>query len=327
MELRNHTPFTPFVFYSVAPDDREFGVALLRADLSINTYGKLAPTQKPARIVKTDDYVGEPGKSSLYYESDLAPFKPGSDIVAHGDAVAPNGRPCESWMISLRVGAIERALHVTGPRRWRRQLSGWYLERPEPANRVRLGYELAFGGSDSKSTYQQNPIGTGHVTPAGDEAPGPQIEDPIVPITAPCGRHAVAGFGPIARSWQPRLGFAGTFDEAWRNERAPRLPHDFSYSHYNCAPAGLVGEKFLTGDEEIVAHGLGSPGRRSFRLPGLGMAIVGRRRDGREAVAPMFLDTLWIDFTRNLVRLAWRGSFAGRGILTHLALVAKPARA
>lgn len=328
MKITNLTPFTPFVFYSVDTRDREFGVALLRADFNLGSHGEFTPTKDPAEIAKTDVYIGEPGHSSIYYESDLAPFKPRSDILAHGDAIPLDGQPSSRWVVALRVGPIERSIQVTGPRLWRRRMTGWTLGPPARTDRVPLRYELAFGGCDATRTYHKNPLGRGHIAPTRDEELlGPQIEDPAIPIESPDGNYDPVGFGPITRSWHPRIGLAGTFDTRWRDERAPRLPLDFSFDHYNCAPGGLVAPSFLVGDEEVVAHGLGRPGRRAFRLPGLGTAIAGRLRDGREAIAPMFLDTLWIDFSRDLVRLTWRGSFAGRGVLTNLALMTKPALA
>lgn len=323
MELRNHTPFTPLIFHGVDTQDREFGVAVLRGDFHVDVHGRLRPTPDEAKIYKTDTYTGKPGHSSLYYESDLVPFKPRTDILAHGDAFPPDGRPRPGWPVSLRVGNTEKALFVTGPRRVRRGRSGKpILDEPTPSDRVALRYELAFGGADAAGAYTQNPIGRGYSTHSQTDAWGPQIESPDAPITDLHAAHEPAGFGPIARNWQPRLARAGTYDEHWRQDRAPRLPHDFSFDYYNCAPPGLT-TRFLVGDEEVVAVGLGRPGRHTFRLPGLGAIILGQFRDGRHALAPMFLDTLWIDFTHQLVRLTWRGTFAAHS-LARLALLCVP---
>jgi hypothetical protein len=67
----------------------------------------------------------------------------------------------------------------------------------------------------------------------------------------------------------PRLGYAGTYDERYRKERAPALPLDFSYAFYNGAHPDLQVEGYLRGDEEIeLTHVSREPVLR-FRLQGV----------------------------------------------------------
>ncbi|MFS8070481.1 MAG: DUF2169 domain-containing protein, partial [Byssovorax sp.] len=44
------------------------------------------------------------------------------------------------------------------------------------------------------------------------------------------------GFGPCDPTAPEHLAKAGTYDEAWQKEEAPRLPRDFDFAFYNLAP-------------------------------------------------------------------------------------------
>ena len=45
-----------------------------------------------------------------------------------------------------------------------------------------------------------------------------------------------AGFGPIPPHWQPRLRYAGTYDEAWQRDRYPLYPTDLDDRFFLCSP-------------------------------------------------------------------------------------------
>ena len=60
-----------------------------------------------------------------------------------------------------------------------------------------------------------------------------------------------AGFGPIARHWEPRVRWAGTYDKRWQRTRKPLLPDDFDDRFHQCAPedqqvdGGLIGGELV----------------------------------------------------------------------------------
>lgn len=98
-------------------------------------------------------------KSSARLDSDYKPFKKWVDVFVVGDAMAPHGLPTETFDVSVRVGAVERALRVIGPRfaTWRKQKKGSKKKRPPfvaptisdplPIAKVPLRFEYAFGGT------------------------------------------------------------------------------------------------------------------------------------------------------------------------------------
>src|SRR5262249_27994042 len=145
----------------------------------------------------------------------------------------PAGAPRSEVDVSLRLETGKRTLHKTvrvyGPRVWYEATFG---PAPGPAASLvatPLVYELAFGGADETNPHDplvewRNPAGTGVARDRRSllGRPAPRIDDPH----APAGSRgaAPAGFGPIPPHWEPRSGFAGTYDARWRRDRAPIAP-------------------------------------------------------------------------------------------------------
>lgn len=318
MILRNYTPFRPLYFESRDVEGREFGVLVLRGTFDIIPGAPLRPCPEQAPIVEADVWHGEANASSVYMESDLAPFKPRTDILVNAVAHAPGGRPLPEWIVRVKVGELDKALRVTGPRRWVREGGTWTLTEPEPVTAVPIRYENAFGGVwengwREKRVFEQNPVGVGFVGEGSpsypDEIAAPQIEDPEDPVVEIGKVYEPQGLGPIARSWQPRLGLAGTFDEEWKRSRWPELPLDFQFAHYNAAHPDLMVPGFLQGDERIDLVGLERHGTITFYLPAIQNALLLRARDGLMASSAFELDTLLIDIEVARVEATWRSTF------------------
>jgi hypothetical protein len=319
MIIRNYTPFSPLYFESRDVQGRDFGVFVLRGTFDIIPGQALRPCPKQEPIVDADQYFGEVGKSSLRVESDLAPFKPKTDIHVLVTAKAPGGRPLPDWLVRVKVGAVEKTLRVTGPRKWVKEGGTYRLTDPEPVLEVPIRYEHAFGGIwkdnwGNEKVFEENPVGVGFVgdeVPSyPDEIPAPQIEDPEDPIGEIGRIHKPQGLGPIARSWQPRRGLAGTFDDAWLKGRWPELPYDFDFRFYGNAHPGLTCSGFLRGNEEITMEGMGDDSDGRAYLPSYTLALLLRRKEGSLAVAPVLMDTLTVDLEARRVYLTWRGTFS-----------------
>jgi hypothetical protein len=179
----------------------------------------------------------------------------------------------------------------------------------------------AYGGTDvakpdGHRRFDRNPVGVGY-SKYGFGISGaalPNLEDPRDPIRSWRSRPEPMSFGPVGRTWQPRLARAGTYDKQWMKQRAPDPPTDFDERFYNCAPDDQQIAGYLRGDETITAHHM-HPEHASFacRLPGVRVrCFLDRPGDaGRELFeVPLALDTLWVDMDALRAVLVWRGCLA-----------------
>ncbi len=349
MSVDNRTPFPALAFRQYNLAGQLLGVVVARGTFRLSpTDGlELADVQRP--LVMSDIYAGDPHETPQIACTDLAPFKPGTDVTFVGSAHSPDGQPHRSWECGLTVGSVGRRLRVTGPRVWKAKarrtwvglldptkewvLDGWALTEPEPVTEVPIDWRLASGGplygseAESQTHDARNPIGRGHVDgrrfPDVQEWPAPQIEDFTAPVCSPSDDREPVGLGPVSPFWSTRLRHAGTFDAAWKSERHPLMPADFDFAFWQAAPKGLVANPWLESDEPFKLENLvsGRPVVRG-RLPGLRLAVEIDQGTG-PARGPMVLDGVHFEFTPEAERvsLTWRVGFPwperkGRPILT-----------
>lgn len=321
MILRNYTPFVPLLFQSRNVRGQEFWTVALRGTFRIAPYAALVPDPDQRPIVEADVFHGEPGRSSIRMESDLAPFKPRADVHVNAVATAPGTHAVPSFLTRMEVGKIDKTLRVTGPRRWVKERGRWRLTEPEPCVEVPVRYEHAFGGMWSNNwgdvdVFEENPSGTAYLKPgeepSGDVLLAPRIESPDDPVGAIGRVHRPEGLGPIGRAWLPRRALAGTFDEKWKQERWPDLPIDFDFAHYNSAHPDLVYPGYLDGDEEVALTNLHPSGELRFSLPRYRLALQLRLSAGPMAAASVNLDTLLLDLPEDRAHLTWRATFVER---------------
>jgi hypothetical protein len=293
-------------------DHRGADVVVVVAKMAyrVGPRGTVALAVAPVRITAI---AGGP-RGSLRCPSDYFADKPGTDVFMAGTAYPRPDRATTEVDVTLRVGLLDKAVRVYGPRVYYQGVLGVV---PGPPGRfeepTRLLYELTYGGVDLAdprryATEPRNPVGTGF---ALDRARlvgtlAPAIEDPGAP--AATRSLTPAGFGPLAADWEPRARLGGTFDDRWRKERAPVSPKDFDPRHNCCAPAGLWSATPLRGDEPVEAVGVtpdGAPWR--FRLPlydpSFACVIRGERRE-----LSTHLDTFFIDADERVVELTWRAA-------------------
>jgi hypothetical protein len=327
MEIRNRTPLV--VGWSVQLDQRaaEHLVVAVRGTWAIDERGRLTLLDEQPPLQPADEHVGEPGKSSIRYEADVGPMKPATDCALVGSAVAPRGR-ARSVNVSFRVGPVGRRARVIGQRRRLFWLLRWWNSPPLPFDRVPLLWELAAGGTDATPKNEKhhsldlrNPLGRGFRARGSKlprwGAPLPQI------LPAGDRKRAPVGFGFTNGSWKHRRPYAGTYDDAWREQRCPLLPDDFDARfHCNAAP-GLTTQKHLVGGEPVEVRGCTRSGRLTFKLPRLTLDVrVGfgeelAPEEGEPAPPPdagefepvrMKLVTVTLDADAMRLRLLWRGS-------------------
>lgn len=317
--LNNATPFTADKFVLPDKEGQEVVLIVVSATFQEREGGgglELAEEQDPLEVA--DLHHGSPHLASVRRESDLALEKPSVDVLVSGQAHAPHGRVATSVRVRLDLGDVHKELLVSGDRFWRRALGA---PNPEPFLRMPIVYERAFGGVHAEDgdpakmeLESRNWAGVGfRGANCHDKViltQLPNIEYPKDRQSSRSDRPRPAGLGVVSRAWQPRIGFAGTYDADWLAKQWPLLPADFDARHYQAAPADQQ-SRTLRGGEIAVLENLTPEGRWSFRLPELDIAVR-LLFDDRVESRPLHMDTVLIDAQTKRVTLTSRAAIRTR---------------
>jgi hypothetical protein len=310
-QVDNRTPFAAERGWVRDRDGAEVWLVALKCTFDILPDGATVVSAEQPPVLRAAEYYGEPGKSSVRYESDLVLTKTTTDIIVLGHAYAL--RPVTQLDVGFRVGPVQKVLRVFGDRSW----GATGPSAPRPFVKMPLVYERGFGGVDPRSAHPErdwewrNPVGAGfavsHESAAG--LPLPNIEYRDECVSSWSDRPRPAGFGAVASHWQPRAGFAGTYDDRWMRTRHPLLPDDFTERFFQCAPADQQAPQFLRGGEPVVLRGLTPTGDLSFHLPRIFPAFTTRFfDDSREFHKERRLHTVILEPDYPRVSLVWHSA-------------------
>lgn len=316
LQLKNDTPFKANI--AVFPNEQGIDTLylVLKATFAIEKRVEVAEKQRP--ILLADEHWGEPGNSSLKYASEAHLTKPTTDIVMVGEACAPDQRPVSQLDVTVAVADRKKTVRVFGERRWEK---GWFslgMTSPALFQTIPLQYERAFGGihqvnpQTNETLFEtRNPVGLGFMGKRSKkEIKGmllPSLEDPAQLIKQPTDQPCPAGFGAIAAAWEPRKSYAGTYDGAWQQGRAPYLPHDFNSRFFNMAHPDLICSRYLQGGEPVEVVNASPQGRVRFALP-VCRLDTSVRVAGKIQQPVMSLETVLIEPAASTLCLTWRAS-------------------
>lgn len=329
MQLTSALPVAMMFFRHWHIDDSEAGIVIVKAAFRRHVDGTFRALPPPDWVLE-DRFAGDPAWTPLVQEQDIAPGKDGCDLTVAAVARAPGGHLRRDWPVSVLIAdRLAYGFHVRGPSMWQRQEGRWRLAAPAPVAEVPLSYALAWGGAapgpddGHPEVAEVNPAGQGLATPrrlrADDPFPAPQIGDLADFMSAdPAQTRMVHGLQPIAKAWLPRRALAGTFDQAWRDLRHPRMPFDHALRFWNAAPRPLQIAGGLVGNEMIRLGGV------SATFPDLPCPLPAVRLwlvpDAGDPMA-LLLDTVQIDVTdpdplAHGMTLLWRVRLPQPGAVT-----------
>jgi hypothetical protein len=257
-QLDNRTPYAAERTWVRGRDGAEIWLVAVKCTFDILPDGATKVSDQQPPVVMAPEYLDSTAaQSSLKYDMDLIRTKTTTDVLVLGHAYAPKGEPVSQLYVGFRVGALTKRLCVTGDRVW----LGRSPSKPKPFTSMPLVYERAYGGIDpgTRDTPNmqwdvRNPVGTGFALSKShiEGLKLPNIEYPDQCIRSWDDRPAPASFGPVCNHWQPRAGFAGTYDDKWQQDQFPLLPKDFDDHHYQCAPLDQQAPQFMNGGEPVA---------------------------------------------------------------------------
>jgi hypothetical protein len=311
LQVNNPTPFKASTMLLPDRHGVDTVVTVVKGTFEVGDSLGLAPEQ--VALTLADEYHGEPGASSIRVPSDVSIEKVGTDVVVLGTAWAPDDQPTWQMDVSMAVGPLAKTVRVFGDRVWDVTGGASRVSWVAPFTRIPLVWERAFGGSDvtdkGPTAEPRNPVGMGFRVPNGTKPIAgmalPNIEDPNALIGSWSDAPAPAGFAPVAPHWLPRRSFAGTYDEAWQNNRSPYLPLDFDPRFCQIAPVGLVATRHLEGGEPVTLSGMTLAGVLRFTLPALRVGMAHWLDTGVEE-RPGLLDTIIIEPDARRLVMVWR---------------------
>ncbi|HVY45014.1 MAG TPA: DUF2169 domain-containing protein, partial [Minicystis sp.] len=243
-----------------------------------------------------DNHWDDDPAKSVYAPNDAAPFKPRADVVLVGDAFAPHREPVRSLVARVVVAGLDKSIEVFGNRTF---ASSGAPRDAAPFVKMPLRYERAAGGPDT-----DNPVGLGP-----DAAAAPNLVRPGATVA----RGAVVepvGFGPLAPSWPVRARLLARAN-GWTPKHLAEqpVPEQLPSSFFNVAPVDQQVYR-LAADEHLVLENLSAEHPLLVtNLPGVA-ARAFARRDGDLEEVKLSPDTLWIDTSRGVATLVFRGQLA-----------------
>lgn len=103
IQFDNATPYEALRTDTLDQHGERFHIVTVKLSYRIDAKGLV--DDPDATPIQTDDTpYGELNRSSIEFESDLAPFKPRTDVIVNAIAYAPEGKPVQRFQVRLWVG-------------------------------------------------------------------------------------------------------------------------------------------------------------------------------------------------------------------------------
>ncbi len=239
--------------------------------------------------------------------------KTGTDVLLIGNAWAPDKHRLRQMQVSMSVAGRRRTIQVTGDRVWR----DGRPSDPHPFESMPLVWERAFGGMHRQGEQvlaeERNPVGCGFAgRRSASDMEGhavPNLEEHTAPLQQVGQLTPPACFAPIAPSWLPRRGYAGTYDDKWQRARAPYLPDDFDPRFFQSASPEFAFDRYLQGGEAVQVDGVTPDGPIAFTIPDAHL-MVAVTVAGSTTEPPANLETLSIEPDENRACFTWRAALS-----------------
>ncbi len=247
----------------------------VKGTFDIAPKGKLEIAEEQVEVYSSSEYRNAEDNSSIVYYNDLeAQVKERTDVLINGYAYAPDGNSVKETPVAIIIGKWSKQLRIIGNRYWDRILGIMVTTDPDRFEKIPIIYENAFGGMEEYKNrlfyFIDNPVGTGYAKKrsgrVGQALPNVEYPGQKTKKGRPY-KNRVAGFGPICGHWSPRIQFAGTYDEEWKQNTFPLYPADFNPLFYQCAPQDQQVSGLIGGETVQLINLTPGSGLLEFKLP------------------------------------------------------------
>jgi len=330
MDLINDEGLSSITFRQMRAGTGEMmGVIAVRGTFHIYPGHPLIFAEPQDPIQLEDRYLGDPHNTPLIRCSDLVPHKPKADLTLIGWAAKPRHYDQNTWRCGLVFDGNTHAFEICGNREWQYeddqygeepgQNGKWALSEPDESVAVKLSWENTYGGvfptdqDGGIDAVRENPIGCGFLhpefTPKSKPVRAPNILRPHDQLPEDGDYYEPYGCAPIPPWWRQRQQYTGTYDQAWLDEVHPRLPADFDYHFYQCAPAHMIYPSYFKGGEAVsLIHLRHDFPQIEFTLPEYRPFARIRRITNEVVDLKLNLDGCHIDLTEHPAKvfLTWR---------------------
>ncbi|MCG8337969.1 MAG: DUF2169 domain-containing protein, partial [Proteobacteria bacterium] len=231
-------------------------------DISMET-NRPEISEEQEQPYKVDVFRDDPANSSIQSNCDFALAKQKVDVLLHATAYAPREEPVTELMTGFIVGSLKKTLIVYGNRYYDRFLGVLYKTPPNKFKHMPITYERAFGGWERKSKEEfprceyRNLAGTGFFKKRSSAIDQnlPNVEYADFPTKRNSKKNKIAGYGPIAPNWAPRMDYAGSSSVAGDREISMIRPKDFNPMYYQAAPEDQQLD-VVNGGEPVILYRL-----------------------------------------------------------------------
>ena len=247
---------------------------------------------------ETDNHWDDDPACSVYAPSDMAPFKERADVTLVGNAHSPTAKGARNAIVRVSVAGMDKKVAVHCDRHLDEK--GRVVEG-KPFKRMALRYERAAGGRLS-----DNPVGIEPATKK-NRAKGTRR---LPNLQTVAGGRKPAGFGPLGSRWPMRRRLLRSAAKRFQDARWRELPlpSALDCTYFNDAPADQRVNKIRANERILLENLHPRHPRLSTRLPGV-MPRAFAEIDGEVVDINLTADSLWIDMTRGVCTVTWRGSF------------------
>lgn len=307
--LLNDTPYGAERSWVRDGDGGHLWIVAVKATYDVLEGGALRlADEQPAPLLEPVHF-GDPGASSVRYDTEVVEPKPATDVLINASVHAPNGRPAKAVEVVARIHNVKKTLIVYGPRVFQKAGAGVTPSEPEPFVEHPIVYEWSYGGQDLRDAEPRrhvmdlrNPVGRGVAARAVD-----LVDQPAFRVEYLHSSATPAGFGAIASHWSPRRELAGTYDDVWLRTRRPLLPADHDSRARLSAPADQRPGRHLAGGEAIVLQNMTPSGTLAFTVPRVDLEFTTHLRT-LKTLHRATLGTVVVEPDIRRVALVWQTS-------------------